>query len=327
MEVSRAAEAARQGAGLFPLQRGLIEVTGRDRVRWLNGMISADVAVLDSANGDGCYALLLTPKGSIVADLHVLAREASVWLELDAVAAPTVLDRLDRYVIADDVTLSARSHDFERFALEGRRAHEVLAGAAEGELPTRLDSYTTLRLAGVPVLACAFGFSALPAFQLFVPAGEGGEVTRALRTGSDLLVVAPEAALEVLRVESGMPRLGAELDEEVLPAEAGLTERAVSFTKGCYTGQEIVARLDARGRVNHLLVGLHFEGDAPSVGSPLSVGGRDVGEVTSVAESVRAGRIGLGFVRREHAIPGARVGVAGGSALIAELPFVKPDAA
>ena len=135
---------------------------------------------------------------------------------------------------------------------------------------------------------------------------------------------AGEDVLELLRIEAGCPRLGAELDEDVLPAEAHLTERAVSFTKGCYTGQEIVARIESRGRVNHLLVGLAFEAETPALGAPLREGERQVGEVTSVCVSPQCGAIGLGYVRRALAEPGTRLECEGGSVQVAALPFVAP---
>jgi folate-binding protein YgfZ len=137
------------------------------------------------------------------------------------------------------------------------------------------------------------------------------------------LVVAGDEVLEVLRIEAGIPRLGAELDEEVLPAEAHLNERAISFDKGCYTGQEIVARIDSRGQVQHLLVGLRFEDDAlPEPGAALEAEGRRIGEVTSVCRSADHGSIGLGFVRRSHAAEGSEVRVGSGRrARVAELPF------
>jgi folate-binding protein YgfZ len=129
------------------------------------------------------------------------------------------------------------------------------------------------------------------------------------------------SVLEILRIESGTPRQGFELSEDVLPAEARL-DAAISTKKGCYVGQEIVARLRSRGQVNHLLVGLCFEGDLPERGALLSVNGKRTGEITSVAWSPRAGAIGLGFVRREHSEPGSVVDAAGQPAIVTALPFV-----
>ena len=136
------------------------------------------------------------------------------------------------------------------------------------------------------------------------------------------LVAADRDTLETLRIESGVPALGSELDEEVFPAEARLAH-AVSTTKGCYTGQEIVERIRSRGAVNYLLVGLRFDGDPPPPGTELQSGeGKRVGEVTSVARSAEAGAIGLGYLRRELEAPGTEVVAAGGAARVVPLPFV-----
>jgi folate-binding protein YgfZ len=134
--------------------------------------------------------------------------------------------------------------------------------------------------------------------------------------------------LEILRIEAGIPRLGAELDEDVFPAEAGLVARAVSLTKGCFTGQEIVARLESRGQVNHRLVGLRFEGTAaPTPGEGLDDGdGKRVGEVTSGCVSPGAGAIGLGYVRRTLALAGTALRAGSRSVEVADLPLVAPGA-
>jgi folate-binding protein YgfZ len=172
----------------------------------------------------------------------------------------------------------------------------------------------------------AFGWSGEEAFQLFVPVAAGDAAARALHEAGRALgaVWGDPAALDVLRVEAGIPRADAELGEDVLPAEARLLERAVSFTKGCYTGQEVVARMHSRGRVGHLLVGVALAADAPlpGPGEALVHAGTPVGALTSAALSPRTGPIGLGFVRAAHAEPGTELVCAGAPARIVTLPFV-----
>jgi folate-binding protein YgfZ len=320
------AAAVRRSAGLFRLrERGLIAVEGADRVRWLNGMVSNDVAVLQPGTGrSGCYALLLTPKGGIVADLHVLQMGDAFWLELAAQALGPTLERLEKYIIADDVRLANRSEAFARLGLEGPRSEEILTRVLGGAARPAADSWTPASVAGADVVVAAFGWSGERAFQLIAPAAAGDAVHAVLEQAgdsSDLVVAGPEV-LEVLRIEAGVPRFGAELDEEVLPAEAHLNERAISFDKGCFTGQEIVARIESRGQVQHLLVGLHFEGDAlPEVGAAIEIDGRRTGEVTSVCRSTAHGAIGLAFVRRPHATSGSEVLVGGRAARVVALPF------
>lgn len=316
-----AARDVRHGAGLFELaDRALLEVTGGDRVRWLQGQVSNDVVRL--APGEGCYATVLTVKGRIVADLHVLAREDRLWLETGAAALGAVRERLERYIVADDVALADASARFARLAVEGAKAGAVLAAA--GAPTPEPECAQEARIAGCEVVVWAFGFGNEPAFQLLVAPGDVAAVGDALRTaGAPLgLVAADRDALETLRVESGTPALGSELDEEVFPAEARLA-RAVSTTKGCYTGQEIVERIRSRGAVNYLLVGLRFDGEPPAPGTELHDGsGKRVGEVTSVAHSPEAGPIGLGYLRRELEAPGTELVAGAVAAHVAELPFV-----
>jgi folate-binding protein YgfZ len=325
--VSAATEAAavRRGAGLFRLpQRGVLAVEGRDRVRWLDGMLSNDVAGLaPGPERSGCYALLLTRKGRIVADLRVLLRPEALWLELPRGAVAPVAETLGRFIVADDVVLRDASQELERLALEGPAAPEILEAALGAPLPLAAEAGADVELAGVHLLVAAFGWSGAPARQLFAPAGSGEGVAHALAEAGAArgLVEASAEALEILRIEAGVPRLGTELDEEVLPAEARL-ERAVSQTKGCYTGQEIVARLESRGHVNHRLVGLALEGPTPpQVGAEIRAGDRGIGEVTSACLSPAAGAIALGYVRVPHDAPDTRLRVAGREARVTELPF------
>jgi folate-binding protein YgfZ len=324
--------AVRRGAGLFRLAgRGLLRVEGRDRVRWLDGMLSNDVAGLaPGPERSGCYAALLTRQGRIVADFHVLLRDSCVWLETAREALGTAVQTLEGFIIADDVSLHDASAEFERLGLEGPAAPAVLAAALGGELPLADDAWAGAELAGVPLVVAAFGWSGAPGRQLFAAAGEGERVAAALLAAGAAhgLVEAGAEALEVLRVEAGVPRLLAELGPDVLPAEARL-ERAVSTTKGCYTGQEVVARMASRGRVGHLLVGLRLAAaqgaeradSLPAPGAELRIGESVVGELTSAGLSPSEGAIALGFVRAAHAEPGTRVRVAGREARVAELPF------
>jgi aminomethyltransferase len=307
-----------EGAALFRLgTRGVLEVSGGDRVRWLDGMISADVKSL--APGTGAFGLLLTRQGRVVADLHVLARTEGLWLELEAAGAPAVLARLAGYVIADDVTLTDRSPEFARLALEGPRAAPVLSAAAGAPVALEPHAWRELEIGGERATVAAYGFTGFPAFQLFAPLAAADRLATALLAAG--ASAASHDTLECLRIEAGTPWLGRELDESVLPAEARL-EAAISISKGCYTGQEVVTRMRSRGRVGHLLMGLRFEGGAlPERGAAIEVAGARVGQVTSAVHSPEQGAIGLGFVRAELAEPGGRVRVAGADASLASLPM------
>jgi len=318
----------REGAGLFRLgERGLVVVEGSDRARWLNGMLTNDISVLAAGRErSGCHALLLTRIGRIVADVHVLLREGAFWLETEKSAVAPLLATLGKYIIADDVRLSEATPSWERLALEGPAASAIFAIAA-GEAPGLApDAAASFEIAGISVLAGAWGVSGEDALQLFVPAGGGATVALALRRAGagHALVEAGEDVLEILRVEAGTPRQGRELSEAVLPAEVGLA-RAISTTKGCYTGQEIVSRMAVRGGASHSLVGLALEGgSAPAAGAAISVQGARVGELTSAALSASAGAIALAYVRRTHAAPGTELVVEGRGARVTALPFVAP---
>lgn len=326
-DLAAVVRSARTGAAVFALdERGLLVVRGSDRERFLQGQLTQDVAGL-SPDGprSGAYALALTAQGRIVADAHVLARPDAFWLETHAVFVAPLRARLEKYVIADDVVLEDRSDAVARFGIEGPAAHAALASLAEGEAPALpRDGCAAVRIAGAEVLAAGFGWSGEPAVQLLVPVAARDAVAAALDAlvASGAAVRGDAAALEVLRVEAGVPRAGAELAEDVLPAEVGLLERAVSFTKGCYTGQEVVARMHSRGRLGHRLVGLLLEGEPlPGPGARLTRAGRAVGEITSVARSPELGPIALAFVRVGHDEPGTELAADGSAVRVAPLPF------
>jgi len=323
--------AVRRAAGLFRLaDRGLLEVSGGDRVRWLDGMLTNEIADL-AADGErpGCYALALDRRGRIVCDFHVLARPEAFWLETAASAVEEGLAHLDRYLIADDVTLRDASAEWARLAVEGPAAPAVLEAAAPERLRLAPHGSAEVELGGAKVVVAAFALSGGPAFQVFAPpdAAEAAASALAEAGGAHGLVEADAGVLEVLRVEAGIPRLGFELDRDVLPPEARL-DAFVSTTKGCFTGQEVVARLRNLGQVKHRLVGLRLaEGELPAEGAPVEADGRRIGEVTSACRSPELGAIALAFVRRPHDEPESEVRVDGRTARVADLPLLAPGAA
>ena len=333
MNLAAAVVAARDAAAIFPLdRRAIIEVRGADRVRFLQGQLTNDVAALDAAGRRaGCHALALTREGRIVAEFHVVARADAFWLETDADTAQAAIERLAKYVVADDVAIADVTTTFARFAVEGPRA-QALVGVAAGEaLALAPEDVAALRVGGASVIAAAWSFGGGPALQLFVPARSAAEVHAALRDAGRAFdaIEAGDDALETLRIEAGIPRAGAELGPETLPAELGLVERAVSFTKGCFTGQEVVTRMHSRGRVGHLLVGVSLgeRSSLPAPRTPVEVGGAKVGEITSAVFSPRAGAIALAIVRKGFDAPDTELDVAGRRARIVSLPFVPiPDA-
>jgi folate-binding protein YgfZ len=331
MSVAEEVLAVRRAAGIFRLSsRALLEVRGSDRVRFLQGQLTNDIAKLDASTPDaGCHALALTREGRIVADFHVVARPDAIWLETDAAAAAAAVARLAKFVIADDVQIVDRSADVARFAVEGPRAPDVVASAVGAALRIQRQHVAVAQVGGAEAVIAAWGWSGEAAFQIFVALERAEAVAAAIRDAGRAwnAIVASEAALEVLRIEAGEPRYGAELGEHALPAELHLEDRAISFTKGCYTGQEVVARMQSRGRVGHLLVGVALECDVlPEAGAPITAAGVRVGELTSVTRSPGAGSIALGFVRRGFDGPDTALEIEGRGARVVALPFITPAA-
>jgi folate-binding protein YgfZ len=271
--------------------RGLLRVTGRDRVRFLQGMLTNDVSALQT--GDVCYAAQLDRKGHLLSDLWVLAREQELLLDTAPGRAAAVAEILTKHVIADDVELEDLSEEWAVVAFEGPDARSA-AGAPALE-PNTLA-------ADGPLLWVAAGTLTPEGVRLL---GPSDAVAAAVERTS--LPELSEVRAEILRVEAFLPSFDVDMSERTFPAEARL-EGALSFTKGCYIGQEIVARIASRGAVNRLLVQL--EADAPvEVGAPIAVEGRAVGEVTSAAVSPVRGALALGYVKRAHAQPDTVVAI------------------
>jgi folate-binding protein YgfZ len=325
--MSDAITAARASAAWFPLaQRAVLEVRGSDRVRFLQGQLTNDVAALDATGPIATsYGLALTREGRIVADFHVIARADAIWLDVERAVAPAAIERLSKYVVADDVEIADASAAFARFAIEGPRARDLLAAAGAAAIGAGQVAET--RFAGARAIAAGFALAGRTGIQLFAPRDAADAIGSALRATD--AVEGDAAALEVLRVEAGLPRAGAEIGLDTLPAELDLVERAVSFTKGCFTGQEVVTRMHSRGRVGHRLVGVAL-GERTSLPAPhaaVEIAGAKVGEVTSAVRSPSAGAIALAIVRRGSEAPGAEAHVDDAGARVVSLPFVPiPDA-
>jgi tRNA-modifying protein YgfZ len=306
-----------EGAGLADRsERGKLALTGSDAKEFLAGQVTNDIVGLHA--GEGCYAALLTPKGRMLGDLRVLDAADELLLDCDRAALQSIFDVIRRATIGFAVELHKRTLQRGLLSLVGPRAREV---AGTPELPTAEHAHVVATIGGaqVRVIATDAGVDVL------CPAEDTDAVREALLAAGAEPVSAD--ALEVLRVEAGRPRWGAELDESVIPQEAGLNDRAVSFTKGCYVGQETVARLHWKGKPNRHLRGLRLSGPAP-VGAELRLGDREVGRLSSVADSPSYGPIGLAIVRREAAVGDVvQVGDGDVTATVADLPFGLPPAA
>lgn len=295
-------------------ERGKLALRGRDAASFLQGQVTNDVEGLE--DGDGCYAAFLTPKGKMLGDLRVLATDDELLLDTERVALQALFNMIRRFSIGYDAELHKRTLERGLLSLIGPGADRI---AAAGELPATEHSHRPIAVEGIEARA----IRTESGIDLLCLAAET-ESLRVALADRGAVPVAVQAA-ECVRIEQGRPRYGVDLDETVIPQEAGLNERAVSFTKGCYVGQETVARLHYRGKPNRHLRGLRLSSPYPP-GTELQLGDRMVGRLTSVAESPRFGPIGLALVRREAA-PGAILvpGEADGTAQVVELPFTTGD--
>jgi folate-binding protein YgfZ len=289
--------------------RGKLRLSGADATEFLQGQLTNDIEAL--APGAGCYSALLDRKGHMQADMRVLAlADGAIWIDTEAEALERVRRHLDTYKIGRAVELEDMTSSRAIISLIGP-ASESVAGTAAG----REHSQRAVTIGGADCVAVATGGG----IDLICDA-EATPAVRSALLAAGAAEVSDEAA-EIVRVESGVPRFGIDVGTATMPAEAGLVGRAVSFTKGCYIGQETVARLHYRGRPNRHLRGLRLSGAAER-GDPLLLGGKEVGLLGSFCVSPRFGPIGMAVVRRE-AEPGDRlaVGEDGVEGEVVELPF------
>jgi folate-binding protein YgfZ len=310
-------ETLRHGCGLVDRSElGKLALSGAEAKLFLAGQVTNDIEVLTP--GQGCYALVLTNKGKISAELRVLDVATTAGEELLLVcprpALQGVFDIVRRGMIGWKCELDKRTVQQALFSLIGPQARTV-AGADGAGLSDAEHANAIAQLGGEDVVLVATDMGV----DVICVAESAAAVSAAL-LDAGAVAIAHEAA-EVLRVESGRPSLGPDLDETVIPQEAGLNERAVSFTKGCYVGQETVARLYYRGKPNRTLRGLRLSADA-STGDSLKLGEREVGRLGSVARSPEYGPIALALVRREAADGDVvKVGDGDVTATLVELPF------
>ncbi len=327
--LQRQYEAARTAAVLTaPQNRGLIEVSGADRAAWLNNLVTNEVRDLAPGRGVGAYAL--NAKGRILLEATVLARQDAFWLDVDSRRLDQAIRHLSRYVITERVELRDLSGGFARIGLLGPRATAVLAEAGMADAANlTVPGWSAAECPAGPVVLVRRDGPAAESFELLVEPSSAELFRHTLLEAGrahGLIPAAPEA-LEVLRVEQGLPAWGQDIDENTLPAETGRMQQMVSFTKGCYLGQEIVERMRSRGGPARLLVGLRFTGAQPvSPGVPLVSGDQPVGRVTGAVLSWRlGGPVGLGLVKTACAVPGIRLSVSApgvGEAEVVALPMV-----
>ena len=310
-------EAVRNRAGFFDLSAyGVVEVRGADRAAFLHNLLTQDIKSLEP--GSGAEAALVTPSAKLIADLVVLADADAHWLILQQARIDAVLQTLDRYLITEDVQLSDRRQADRIIAIQGPASGEFLTSACSLTPPGPQPlAHAAAKMGAMAVRVVNAGAIGGTGLLLIVPFDQvGPTLSRLEHDGSrDGVLPVRVQAWEILRIEAGRPWFGVDMDEDTLLPETGLQARAVSYSKGCYVGQEIIARVHTYGQVSRKLLGIQLDGrTVPQPRDPIVAGGQEAGAITSGCFSPRLDRaIALGWVKRPHFEAGTRVTVKRGT--------------
>jgi folate-binding protein YgfZ len=328
--------ALHEGAGLVDrTDRGQLSFTGVDRRAFLQGLLTNDILALEP--GGGCYAALLTANGRMIADMRVFALGDRILLDVDAGLAAALRDRFDQAIFSEDAHVQEISADWRELGLYGPEAGRAIAAA----LPETAagDSLESMSLYGNrsvdtprgPVVVVRSDDFGIDGFDLLLSAAQAESIASDLRAAGARDVDVTTA--EVTRIEAGRPKFGIDMDQDTIPLEAGIEDRAISLTKGCYVGQEIIIRVLHRGhgRVAKRLTGLTLDPSnvVPARGDVVRTSGRDIGVVTSATESPALRRpIAMAYVHRDFAVPATSVVVESDGrehpATVTSLPFLTP---
>lgn len=292
--------------------RGRIVLRGADRKAYLHGLLSNDVQSLEA--GAWCYATLLTAQGRMISDMRVFELGDTILLDLEREVTPAVREHLDRFVIAEDVTVEDVTERFAQVGVYGPEARRVVDAAIADGLAVEPRFVLPSRDLGVEGL------------DLVLPAAAADDAIARLERHGAVRIDA--AAADVTRIEAGIPKFLVDMDASTIPLEAGIEDRAISMTKGCYVGQEVIVRVLHRGggRVAKKLAGLVIDGPGVAPGDVVFAGDRDIGKVTSATESPRVGKaIALAYLQRDFLTAGTAVRIkttAGEQpAVVVNLPF------
>jgi aminomethyltransferase len=306
--------------GVYDLSsRAKVALTGSDRVRWLNGMITNNVR--DLAVGNGVYGFLLNPQGRILGDLYAYNRGESLLIDTDQSQLPTVLALFDRYIIMDDVEVANLDGKLTAIGVAGPGSRDVLrsAGLEINELAPLQVTDTLWDNVNVTIIRN--DNPAIESYELWLGPEHISSLQEALvRAGAKSV---GSEALDLIRIAAGVPRYGQDIRERDLPQETE-QKRALHFTKGCYVGQEIVERIRSRGNVHRKFTGFEVDGQLPLPGTKIQANGKEVGEITSSATLPVAtgGRpVALGYIRREAEKPGNELSASDARLTVANLPF------
>jgi folate-binding protein YgfZ len=303
--------------GYAPLERTQIEFTGKDRASFLHNLCTNEIKKL--AVGSGCEAFVTSVQGKTVGHGFIFAGPESLIFDTEAGQGEALLKHFDHYLVCEQVELRDRSGDWAEILLAGMNAEEVIATLFQTSLPAGRFANAIVPWAGSHVWIRRIDFAG-NGFLLSIAREAVDSLTRQLAANGVRLC--GQEAVEAARLEQGFPRFGQDLSDKNLPQELARDNQAISFVKGCYLGQETVARIDALGHVNKSLVGLKFaEGRGPASGDELRAGENVVGHVTSATYSPRLGSpLALGYVKHGQEKPGTRFTSAAGEVEVIALP-------
>jgi glycine cleavage system T protein len=324
-------QSVRNQAGLIDQShRGKLRLKGKDRIDFLHGMVTNDIKKLTP--GTGLYAVFTNDKAKMLSDARIYCLPDALWVDLEPEVTDKIQKHLDKYILASDVTIENLTDAFGLLSLYGPSSHEIMTHMIGSEPSMKEHSTMTFSLDGVSSLAARNEITGEAGYDLYVPIDRIVPIWKHLIQIGGPYGLQPVGleALDSLRIEAGIPRYGTDMDESNFPMEAGLEKRAISYTKGCYIGQETIARADAQGRMNKRLMGLELTSkSAPKTGQsilapPDSMGiqGQVIGTITSAIASPTFGNlIAMGYLHRDFAKPGKNVMIEGTPAKVVSLPF------
>jgi folate-binding protein YgfZ len=296
-----------------------LRLTGTDRVRWLNGMITNNIR--DLAPQHGVYGFLLNPQGHILGDLTAYNRSDSIVVSTEASQLEKILATFDHYIIMDDVEVANIADQIASVGVAGPKSEAVLNATGVGIPSLQPLQMAEISWQGSLVTLIRGEHDKYPSFELSVAPDRVPALLSALQAAGAVPVGAD--ALELYRIALGVPRYGQDIRERDLPQETE-QERALNFNKGCYIGQEIVERIRSRGNVHRKFTGFKLNGTPPAPGAKIQSQGKEVGEITSATVIPAPGEdqaVALGYIRREFAVPGKEIQLEAATATVADLPF------
>ena len=309
-----------EGAAIFDMSwQAKLIFSGRDRVRWMNGMVTNNIR--DLAVGRGVYCFLLTPQGHNQGDLVAYNRGDYLLATTDLEQAPKITATLQRYIIMDQVDIEDISGKLHSIGVAGPKVLELLSHAGVDASRLEVEQVIDLEWRGIGISLARNTHPQMDGYEFWAAAENADKLWEALISSG--ATPAGSDALEMYRIVRGVPRYGIDLRERDLPQETN-QQHALNFTKGCYIGQEIVERIRARGNVHRTFIGFEVQGAPPQPGTKVRANDKDVGEITSAARiPFPSGErtLALGYLRREVASPGAVVQAGEQSATVRVLPF------